>query len=134
MFSCFETADQRFQSFLCEWISIGILEGHSMRQVLHATTHFDLRNCLGEQFLSLLRVGDFQPIPDDFDCLLLKMFLERMDDCVQQILALRVLALPLQLVNIHLKFQRHCDDSPAIFQFFYELLTDILTLFPLLNW
>lgn len=74
-----------------------------MRQMLHATTHFDLRNCLGKQFLSLLRVGDLQPISDNFYRFLLKMFLERMDDGVQQILALGVLALPLQLMNVHLK-------------------------------
>ena len=103
MFSCLETADQGFQGVEGERISIHILEGNSMRQMLHTITHFDLRNCLSDQFLSLLRVGDFQPIPDDFNRLLLKMLLERMDDSVEQIFAFGMLALPLQLLNVHLK-------------------------------
>lgn len=66
-----------------------------MGQMLNTIAEFDLRNCLREQLLSLLRIGDLQSIPDHFYSLLLKMFLERMDDGVEQVLPLGALALPL---------------------------------------
>lgn len=66
-----------------------------MGQMLNTIAYFDLGNCLRDQLLSLLRICDLQSIPNDFYCLLLKMFLKRVDDSVEQILALRMLAFPL---------------------------------------